>query len=100
MTILLDRATFPRQKLCGDFVGPTALAELAGLGVAKAQAFRAIDKIGGVALHVDGDKLTARPLPQVDGPPPYGRVIPGGSSTPGYSTQPGARERQSLTDGR
>ncbi len=27
-------------------------------------------------MHVDGDKLTARLLPQVDGLPPYGRVIP------------------------
>ncbi|MGH6840395.1 MAG: NAD(P)/FAD-dependent oxidoreductase, partial [Methylocella sp.] len=26
--ILLDRAIFPRDKVCGDFVGPSALVEL------------------------------------------------------------------------
>jgi geranylgeranyl reductase family protein len=75
-TILVDRATFSRDKVCGDFVGPAALAELADLGIAENEAFRATNKIRDGALHVDGDKLAARPLPQVDGLPSYGRVIP------------------------
>ena len=75
-TILVDRSTFPRDKVCGDFVGPVALTELADLGVAGTEAFRATSKILEGALHVDGDQLTARPLPQVDGLPSYGRVIP------------------------
>ena len=29
---LLDQKRFPRDKACGDLVGPVALAELAGLG--------------------------------------------------------------------
>ena len=36
-TVLIDRASFPRDKVCGDFVGPAALVELADLGVADAQ---------------------------------------------------------------
>src|SRR5215467_12342990 len=75
-TILVDRATFPRDKVCGDFVGPAALAELADLGVTGTEAFGASNKVGSGAVHVDGDKLTARPLPHVDGLPRYGRVIP------------------------
>ena len=40
-TVLVDRASFPRDKVCGDFVGPMALAELADLGVAQGEAFGA-----------------------------------------------------------
>jgi geranylgeranyl reductase family protein len=75
-TILVDRSSFPRDKVCGDFVGPIALSELADLGVAGTEAFRATNKIRDGALHVDGDKLAGRPLPQVDELPSYGRVIP------------------------
>jgi menaquinone-9 beta-reductase len=31
--VLIDKATFPRDKACGDLVGPRALALLASLGV-------------------------------------------------------------------
>jgi geranylgeranyl reductase family protein len=75
-TVLIDRAIFPRDKVCGDFVGPTALAELADLGVAQTEAFRATSKLADLALHVDGDQLPVMGIPQVDGLPGYGRVIP------------------------
>ncbi len=75
-TVLIDRASFPRDKVCGDFVGPTALAELADLGVAQAPAFRATTKMTDLALHVDGDQLTVMGIPQAGGLPGYGRVIP------------------------
>jgi menaquinone-9 beta-reductase len=75
-TVLVDRATFPRDKVCGDFVGPAALAELADLGVAQATAFQATSKMADLALHVDGDQLAVLGIPQVDGLPDYGRVIP------------------------
>jgi geranylgeranyl reductase family protein len=75
-TVLIDRASFPRDKVCGDFVGPAALAELADLGVARDQAFRATSKMADLALHVDGDQLTVMGIPRVDGLPSYGRVIP------------------------
>jgi menaquinone-9 beta-reductase len=75
-TVLIDRASFPRDKVCGDFVGPTALAELADLGVAQTPAFRSTSKMTDLALHVDGDQLTVMGIPQVDGLPGYGQVIP------------------------
>src|SRR6516225_9351260 len=75
-TVVVDRDTFPRDKVCGDFVGPAALAELADLGVTGTEAFGATNIIGQCALHVDGDRLGALPVPQVDGLPGYGRVIP------------------------
>ncbi|HEX6451376.1 MAG TPA: geranylgeranyl reductase family protein [Trebonia sp.] len=75
-TILVDRATFPRDKVCGDFVGPAALAELADLGVTGTEAFGATNTIGECALHIDGDQLGGLAIPEVDGLPAYGRVIP------------------------
>jgi menaquinone-9 beta-reductase len=75
-TVLIDRATFPRDKVCGDFVGPAALAELADLGVAQEKAFRATSKMADLALHVDGEQLTVLGIPEVNGLPRYGRVIP------------------------
>src|SRR5215469_3174024 len=45
-TIVVDRAAFPRDKACGDFVGPAALAELADLGVSLTRAFAATNRIG------------------------------------------------------
>ena len=75
-TVVVDRASFPRDKVCGDFVGPAALAELADLGVTGTAAFAATNTIGECALHLDGDRLGALAIPQVDGLPGYGRVIP------------------------
>src|SRR5262249_40624130 len=50
-----DRASFPRDKVCGDFVGPAALDELAGLGVTGTAAFAATNTIGECALHGQPD---------------------------------------------
>jgi geranylgeranyl reductase family protein len=75
-TVLVDRASFPRDKVCGDFVGPMALAELADLGVAQIEAFGATSKMAHLALHVDADQPAVMSIPQVDGIPGYGRVIP------------------------
>src|SRR5438477_2463405 len=47
---LLDRATFPRNKLCGDTLNPGALAAL-----------RRLDLVGGVdaeGLDLDGMRVT------------------------------------------
>jgi geranylgeranyl reductase family protein len=75
-TIVVDRANFPRDKACGDFVGPAALTELADLGVTDTEGFGATNIIRAFALHVDGSQAGALPIPQVDGLPAYGRVIP------------------------
>src|SRR3984957_3802467 len=75
-TVLVDRASFPRDKVWGDFVGPMALAELADLGVAQLEAFGATSAMATLALHVDADPPALLGIPQVDGIPGYGRVIP------------------------
>lgn len=56
--LAVDRARFPRDKLCGDSVNPGALAVLSRLGLAEAAA-------GGLA--VDGMIVTSEPDVRVEG---------------------------------
>ncbi len=61
---LLDRATFPRDKLCGDTVNPGTLAVLRRLGLS-----RPIDDHG---LRVDGMRVTGPRGVAVEGRYPHG----------------------------
>jgi geranylgeranyl reductase family protein len=73
---LLDQKTFPRDKVCGDFVGPAAVAELESLGVTDRPEFQQTNEIRRAALYLDGEELITREFPRVDGLPRHGRVIP------------------------
>src|SRR5437764_13158330 len=55
---IVDRATFPRDKLCGDTLNPGTLARLRGLGLVDAIEWRGlaiagmiVTGEGGVAIH-------------------------------------------------
>ncbi|HMF06916.1 MAG TPA: geranylgeranyl reductase family protein [Methylocella sp.] len=74
--ILLDRMIFPRDKVCGDFVGPSALIELDTLGVSRMDGFARTNIGRSGAIYVAGEELISRSFPAVEGLPPYGRVIP------------------------
>lgn len=66
--VLLDRATFPRDKPCGDAVSPDAVAELAKLGATDA-----------VAGETPVDRLRLRSpagIEVADTPPAIGYVVP------------------------
>ena len=58
--LLVERQLFPRDKVCGDFVGPTALLELQGLGVSERPEFRSSNAIWRAALYVDGKEARLR----------------------------------------
>jgi menaquinone-9 beta-reductase len=74
-TLLLERAHFPRDKVCGDFVGPAALAELATLGIPVAEIEKTnMIRRGGYVFN--GEKLSEYEPRTVDGLPNFGRVIP------------------------
>jgi menaquinone-9 beta-reductase len=74
--ILLDRMTFPRDKVCGDFVGPSALIELGNLGVSQMEEFARTNIGRRGSIYVDGEQLISKPFPAIEGLPRYGRVIP------------------------
>lgn len=67
---LLDRAAFPRDKLCGDTVNPGTLGELRRLGLS-----RPVEENG---LRIDGMRVTGPGGASVDGRYPnglYGRAM-------------------------
>lgn len=74
--LILERHRFPRDKVCGDFVGPVALNELESLGVTTLADYRTSNVVRRAALYADGKPLIARPIPALDGLPDYGRCIP------------------------
>lgn len=74
--ILLDCAAFPRDKVCGDFVGPTALLEIQKLGITRLGEYQKTNVIREATLHLDGRSLINHPIPEVKGVPAHGRVIP------------------------
>jgi geranylgeranyl reductase family protein len=71
--LLVDRKAFPRDKVCGDFLSPSALAELEWLGVAGTAQFEQTNAVTGAGLYLDGELLIDATLP---GAACVGRVVP------------------------
>jgi len=59
---LVDRATFPRDKLCGDTVNPGTLARLSALGLAGGIDARAL-RVDGMLVTGEGDVAIAGRYP-------------------------------------
>jgi geranylgeranyl reductase family protein len=74
--VVIDRARFPRDKTCGDFVGPVAIDELRALGLDGAPALARGNPIRDAGLFVDGEHLMTFRLPEVGALPDYGVVVP------------------------
>lgn len=74
--VLIDQRRFPRDKVCGDFVAPAALAECEGLGLSSEPTFRDANQIRHGALYVNGKKVIARPFPYVGSLRDHGLCIP------------------------
>jgi menaquinone-9 beta-reductase len=74
--ILIDKCKFPRDKICGDFVSPVSQIELARLGVTRTPEFKSANRIRKAAVFLDGTKLVSRVVPEIQGLPRCGRVVP------------------------
>lgn len=72
--ILIEAEKFPRDKVCGDFVGPVALNELEGLGIGNQ--FKGSNRIDRSAVFLDGRQLVEQSFPSIEGMADYGKVIP------------------------
>lgn len=74
--ILIDSETFPRDKICGDFVSPVGLNELKKIGIWEIDGFEKTNVITKAAIYVNGNHLVTSELPNLEGLANYGRVIP------------------------
>ena len=71
---LVDKARFPRDKVCGDFIGPHAVRELEELGLAAT--LEPGNRVGSGIVFIEGERVLENPLPSGGELPPYGYVIP------------------------
>ncbi|WP_226575964.1 NAD(P)/FAD-dependent oxidoreductase [Acuticoccus sediminis] len=69
---LVERAAFPRRKVCGEFVSATTLPVLERIGVADAWRERTGPEVRRVALFA-GERIVVAPMPA--GPSGYGRAL-------------------------
>jgi geranylgeranyl reductase family protein len=77
--LLLDKASFPRDKVCGDMLSPPSQRALLRLGCSPAiEADRPAcpHRVNSGAFYLDGEKLMTGRVPRVRGLTDYGVVIP------------------------
>ncbi len=77
--LLVDRAQFPREKVCGDFVEPRGLRLLRAMGCLGALEATGPLAITHASLFLDGHRAYRGPIPfysKQSDLPPYGYIIP------------------------
>ena len=70
---VVERATFPRRKVCGEFMSATSVPVLEGLGVADAWRERAGPPVHRVSLYA-GERVIDAPMPRA-GSEAHGRAL-------------------------
>jgi 2-polyprenyl-6-methoxyphenol hydroxylase-like FAD-dependent oxidoreductase len=73
--ILVEKSSYPRQKVCGECLSAAALALLDQLGVGAAVRARAGPELQQVGWMSGASTLVARLPPCTDGPYRYGRAL-------------------------
>lgn len=73
--VLLESKRFPRDKVCGDFVGPSAAMELQRLGFANRPLDVHANCVRRASLFLDGEELIGRAVPSAPGLSGVGRVV-------------------------
>jgi 2-polyprenyl-6-methoxyphenol hydroxylase-like FAD-dependent oxidoreductase len=74
--LLVDKATFPRDKVCGDFLSPRSLAVLETLGCLDAVRLAQPHSIRRSAVYLNGEIITVGIMPELADLPGYGLVVP------------------------
>ncbi|WP_324275575.1 geranylgeranyl reductase [Blastococcus brunescens] len=87
--LVLDRADFPRDKVCGDGIAPEALDVLTGLGLDAAALTEGYAVVPRLRLRSPGGTTVERTMHRP------ARVVPARCSTPGCSPPRSARARSS-----
>jgi geranylgeranyl reductase family protein len=76
--VLLERASFPREKVCGDYVDPRGLRVLRAMGALEALERQQRVKLTSTAAFVDWQRRFNGPIPiygTIDDLPSYGYTI-------------------------
>ena len=73
---LLDKAAFPRDKVCGDFISPRSIRVLENLGALPAVEAANPNKITGASMYLNGQHVTSGVIPQVEALNGFGYTLP------------------------
>ena len=71
---VVEKAAFPRRKVCGEFISAGALALLARTGTAAHVLAQGGPEVREVGVYA-GRHMAVAPMPAADGPIAYGRAI-------------------------
>lgn len=71
---IVEKAEFPRRKVCGEFISAPTLSLLAQSGVAESVLAEAGPEVREVGVYA-GDRIAIGEMPRVDGAVPYGRAL-------------------------
>jgi menaquinone-9 beta-reductase len=75
--LLVDQARFPRDKPCGEYLNPSAVAILRRLGLEPALRSAGARTVVGALLTCPSGRSVRTPYPSLGGqPPPYGLSMP------------------------
>ena len=74
--MLLDQHQFPRDKVCGDFVGPVGLYELSLLDIDEAMLQDQTNIINYASAFLNNEVLVSATIPHISDLVTHGRVIP------------------------
>jgi flavin-dependent dehydrogenase len=71
---IVEKAPFPRRKVCGEFISAGALSLLARTGAAEGVIAQGGPEIREIGVYA-GRHMATAPMPKADGAPAYGRAI-------------------------
>lgn len=74
--LLMDKAVFPRDKVCGDGIGPGALEVLDRLGVLKEVSAREPWRVEGIHLYSPSGQQVLSPFSHLNGRYKHGLALP------------------------
>jgi geranylgeranyl reductase family protein len=74
--LLVEKGVFPRDKVCGDLIGPRSLRVLEDLGCGPAVDAAARNRLDGGILYVNGRQIVTAEIPESWELPAYGYAIP------------------------
>ncbi len=74
--LLLEAKSFPRDKVCGDFVSPKGLQSLKNLGCYDEIAAVGCTRLRSSVVYLNGKKLSEGFLPALHGYPEFGHAVP------------------------
>jgi flavin-dependent dehydrogenase len=71
---IVEKAAFPRRKVCGEFISAPTFGVLAGLGIAENLIALAGPEVREVALYAN-DRIVVAPMPRAPAPYSFGRAL-------------------------